>query len=200
MIRLILLFIFGFGILDAQSIPKGFKASESVSGTKMSVEFDFDEDGKKDIFAVVEGKPEDELLIIASLSSLPSSKVLKHKALNGDFMCCNEIELKKNVVKVFSRGNRFFEYILFRYNTELKDFEIIGFDTESLGSATHDGAGKTSYNLLTGKFISQHDSYNEKKKKLIPGKEIKKSINVPKKFTLSTLDEFIKFKQEKLNF
>ena len=194
MIKLILLFICGLTILNAQSIPKGFKVSESVNGKKMSIQFDFDKDGKKDIFSVVEGKPDEELSIIAVLSSQPNSKVLKHKSLNGDFACCAEIQLEKNVVKVTSSGNRFFEYIQFRYNSELKDFEIIGFDTESFGSATHDGAGKLSLNLLNGKLIYKFDTYDEKKKKLIQGKEVNKTIQIPKKFTLSSLDEFAKFK------
>jgi hypothetical protein len=132
--------------------------------------FDFDGDGTSD---VVQIKGEQ---LCYSLSSLGSKEVKSQMiGYEGDML---NLELKKNVVVLtigFMRATNTFK---FRYDAKLKQFKMIGYDNEQYGNAVHDGAGASSYNVLTGDYEAQWSYYDEKKEETLAGAPIRQKLAV----------------------
>lgn len=134
------------------------------------VSYDFDGDGKNDVFQIKGG------YLTYALSS-QGSKEVKSKVIGYETEMLS-LELKKNVVSFsigFMRGSNTFK---FRYDSKISDFKVIGYDNEQFGNAVHDGSGASSYNLLTGDYEANWMEYNEAKEELLGKPTIKKKLPI----------------------
>jgi len=132
--------------------------------------FDFDGDGTSD---VVQIKGEQ---LCYSLSSLGSKEVKSQMIGYSEEML--DLELKKNVVVLTIGFMRAVNTFKFRYDAKLKQFKMIGYDNEQYGNAVHDGAGASSYNILTGDYEAQWSYYDEKKEETIAGPAIRQKLAI----------------------
>jgi hypothetical protein len=55
----------------------------------------------------------------------------------------------------------------FRYNPKIKKIQLIGINYYAFGNAVLNESGKSSWNVLTGKYVGNWNYYNEKKEELI---------------------------------
>ena len=70
----------------------------------------------------------------------------------------------------------------FRYEKKDKKIRLIGMSRYELGSANHNGSGKSSVNLLTNDYIGEWNHYDEKNEKLIQMPTIKSKMYFAKMF------------------
>jgi len=133
------------------------------------VVYDFDGDGKEDVFEIRKGY----------LSyALTSQKGKEVRSKGAGYSDVTWLELVKNVVVYqcqFNRGQNTFK---FRYDPKLGQFKLIGYDNDQFGNATNDGSGSASYNLLTGNYIAQWFYFDDKKEELIGKPEIRKKLPI----------------------
>jgi hypothetical protein len=169
--------------------PVGYTVQKNMEGSPNEIRTDFNGDGKQDVFAVI-NKGEDTKLFAAVSNAKGAYVVSTHSTLNF-FDCCNRIELKGNIVKVFSNGMRYFENYTFRYNKTNFGFDVIGFDSESFGNAVHEGAGARSLNLITGDYISIHQEVDINNPENYDVVQKKKKLKLPKKYTLKNFNELL---------
>ena len=190
--HLVLSILFMFGVQDLmaqQKIPSGYHISLDIGESPLTLFYDFNKDGIKDQFSVIEKEGEAKLL--ATLSKGKKGFInLTHKSTDY-FSCCAEMKFEKNIITLTTRGMRYFQHYKFRYNKRINNFELIGYDTENFGNAIHDGAGHQSVNLLTGQYeFSRFDAKDEENGDITEGKKI---LKMPKKFTLTNFHEAILF-------
>lgn len=113
--------------------------------------------------------------------------------------CCNRIEQKGAVIKVYSNGMRYFENYTFRYNKTTSTFDFIGYDNESFGNAVNDGAGTHSINMLTGTHIG-HIYHADRNNPETEGQaeDFTRKYKMPKRFTLSDFPAAMKWIEGKV--
>jgi len=70
----------------------------------------------------------------------------------------------------------------FRYEKKDKKIRLIGMSRYELGSANHNGSGKSSVNLLTNDYVGEWNHYDEKNEKLIQLPTIKSKMFFAKMF------------------
>lgn len=104
-----------------------------------------------------------------------------------------KVSVNKNVVTLTIGYMRAIYTYKFRYDPKLKQIKVIGYDNEQFGNAANDGAGMSSYNLLTGGYVAQWNHYDEKKKVLVADPKISKKLPlkdyVLKNFSDKVIDE-----------
>ena len=137
-----------------------------------SISFDFDNDGKKDKFEIVN---KDSLFFISYL--LTSEPKLIHFSKSISLNGMNSmLQIQNNVVTLTNSFMRSVNYFKFRYDLKSRKFKLIGYENEQFGNALHNGAGLSSYNLLTGKYVANWNYYNDRKNKLFSIPTIRKKI------------------------
>ena len=176
-----LLLLSSVSLLKAQAVQQ---VQTDGSGELMELTYDFDGDGRKDVFAAVESAGGDDPRLMAKIGK----RTLYSKPLS---MCCGSISQKKGVIDVNSKGMRGFTYYKFRWDPRVKDFRLIGYATESLGNAANDGSGKSSLNLLTGDYEAAFNSWNEKREQLVALPKVRRKIAVGKRIYLQQFDDTI---------
>lgn len=157
-----------------QVVDAGYTLQKSASGTDNIVKFDFDKDGIQDLFYVMES--ENSTVFRASLRN---GQVLLDSKSDGSIGCCSAVSIKGNVVTCATKGMRGFTYYRWRYDGTLKNFRLIGYDTESFGNAANDGSGKSSLNLLTGAYQNAFNYVDEKKDKLVAAPKAHAMVKAP---------------------
>ncbi len=187
--RLVLFCLFllcGYASSKAQApiLPRGFTLQPAPSGEPGFVRYDFDGDGKIDVFCAAAKEGEEDARLMALLKR--GNRVLKSGTLS---MCCGVISQKGGVVQVQSRGMRGFSYYKFRWDKSAKDFRLIGYDTESFGNAAGDGSGKSSLNLLTGAYAGSFHKWSAGRRKLLPQPAIRSTKPLSKRIYLSSFGE-----------
>lgn len=186
---LFMLLVTGLQAFAQFPMPSGYTVARDANEQPLRMERDFNQDGRKDLVAVMQKG--EQVKLFALISKGPKEfRTITHQ--NPDyFECCSTMEFVKNVLKLTTRGNRYFQTYTFRYNRQLSNFELIGYDSESFGNAIHDGAGTQSLNLLTGRyFYSLYTATNESDGKTTEGN---RRVKLPKKYTLSNFHEALVF-------
>lgn len=185
--------IFGIDSLNAQiKLPVQFAIQKGSNGDVFEVRKDFNSDGKEDLFAVVHRGEENKLFV--AISNANSTYTYSSHPPIEYFNCCDRIEQKGNIIKIYSNGMRYFESYTFRFNKANKTFDFIGFDSENFGNAIHDGAGTVSFNLITGNYESSinhvpMDASSPEEGKIVQTKLKRK---LPKIYTVNNFNEAIK--------
>ena len=170
-------------------LPENFMFVNDAEGNPLKVEKDFNQDGRNDLFAII-GK-EENIKVFALLSKGKSEyRTLTHDDLDY-FDCCAAIFVSRNVITLSTNGMRFFEHYKFRYNKKLNNFELIGYDSESLGNAMNDGSGTRSLNLITGLYLYSIHHVSEDGKDHV--EEGRRKIKLPKKYTLTCFHDLLPF-------
>lgn len=170
--------------LGQRGMPTGYKLQKDVSGTVSFLRSDLDGDGKRDSLMVVEVNPGEDGRILALISSRKQPILSPPVA-----MCCGTVTLRKNVVVAETRGMRGFSTFRFRWEAAAKDFRLIGFDTESFGTASGDGSGRESLNLLTGAYEGVFNHWDEICEELMPLPPVKRNLKINRKIYLSRWSE-----------
>jgi hypothetical protein len=168
---------------QAPQLPHGFHLLEDAPDPCI-VKADLDGDKKADVFCAAKRDNETDARLLAILKD--GKSIITSGTLS---MCCGSIAVRGNVVDVHSQGMRGFSYYKFRWDAAAKDFRLIGYDTESFGTATGDGSGKSSINLLTGSYEAAFSVWNEKREQLIALPKIKRKVSVSRKFYLKGFNE-----------
>lgn len=164
-------------------LPQGYLLLENTPDPCI-VKADLDGDKQNDLFCAAKRGNETDPRLLAVLKD--GKTVIVSGMLS---MCCGSIAVHGNVVDVHSQGMRGFTYYKFRWDGAAKDFRLIGYDTESFGTATGDGSGKSSINLMTGDYEAAFSVWNEKQEKLVPLPKIRRKVAVSRKFYLKTFNE-----------
>ncbi len=84
----------------------------------------------------------------------------------------NTLTVSKNVLILTCQFMRGVLTYRFRYDPVLKQIKLIGYDNEQFGTGTGDGAGSSSYNLLTGTYKSQWNYFSKTKKELLTARPV----------------------------
>lgn len=170
-------------------MPAGYVVLNDANERPLRIEKDVNQDKRNDLVAVMQKG--DHVKIVALISKgAKEFRTITHQDPEY-FECCSTMEFTKGVLKLTTRGNRYFQTYTFRYNRQLANFELIGYDSESFGNAIHDGAGTLSLNLLTGRFLfSVYTATSETDGKTTEGN---RRVKLPKKYTLSNFHEAIVF-------
>lgn len=111
---------------------------------------DLDNDGKPDTVSVLQTPQQGKTIRVylsAANQDIHSNAV---EWLSGEPVYLNKTKSGFVVHVSFMRGGNIYR---FAYEPATKKIRLIGWDSESFGNASHDGAGKGSLNLLTGRFI-----------------------------------------------
>ena len=180
---LILAFLINAAAQDPK-LPAGYKILEDASGNPAMLRYDFDSDGRQDIFCAIQPQTGDDAKLMAVLKS--GKSVSYSQALS---MCCGSLSQKNGVIDVHSKGMRGFTYYKFRWDAKAKDFRLIGYDTESFGNAVHDGSGKSSLNLITGAYEAAFNVWDEKKQKLVALPKVNRKLNLGRRIYLKQFGE-----------
>jgi hypothetical protein len=137
------------------------------------VQIDFESDGKMDNATLK--KTEEGYFLQYTLSSDGKKHTTPTITMGGDE---NSLSVKKNVLTISSQFMRGENYFKFRYDNKLKKIILIGYDNTQYGNATNDGSGSSSYNLLTGNYVANWNSFGEKKNDLIALPPISKKLPI----------------------
>ena len=174
------------GEISAQDpkLPAGYMIQESASGSPNLLRGDFDGDGKRDVFCVIQLKGSEDGKLMAVLKS--GKTVLYSHTLS---MCCGSVSQGNNVITLHSRGNRYFTYYKFRWEAQAKDFRLIGYDTESFGNAVHDGSGNSSLNMLTGDYEAEFNVWDEKTKDIKSLPKVSRKLKLERRIYLRQFGE-----------
>lgn len=165
-------------------MPSGHRVQLSESGTPLLLKADLDGDKKRDSFMVLELEAGDDGRVLTLMSSQ------KKPALSPTIaLCCGSLTVNKNVVVAVSRGMRGFSTFRFRWEAAAKDFRLIGFDTESFGTASGDGSGTTSLNLLNGAYSEALNHWDEVCEELVPLPPKKRTLKINRKVYLRQWSE-----------
>ncbi|MDX1958231.1 MAG: hypothetical protein SFU98_06640 [Leptospiraceae bacterium] len=175
------------------NLPKGYVPYLNFDGKSNDFSGDLDGDNVKDKILVGTKKGDNQLFAFVYLTSNAKKGVVPSQVLYDWHPMGFEYKLKNKVISISSCfGNgRFCKTIRFRYDGEEKDLKVIGYDEESFGNAAHEGAYKSSYNLLTGDYEYTEYTFNEKKQD-DEVKSTKKKKRKPTVITLSNLKENLK--------
>ncbi|TAE67945.1 MAG: hypothetical protein EAZ85_14645 [Bacteroidetes bacterium] len=180
-----IIFAFFSQITNAQNtypLPKGYTQHKDMDNNLSRLEGDFDGDNKKDLMVVATKKGADEHSVFVYLSSSYNKKTPPQSFLIGSALGYS-IEMKKNVVSIgacFGNG-RFCKTFKFRYNKNIKDLQLIGYDEQNFGNAMHEGSYKKSVNLSTKQFEVTRYEWDDKIKK------DRIILNELKKFTINNI-------------
>jgi hypothetical protein len=137
------------------------------------IQIDFETDGIMDNATIK--KTEEGYFLQYTLSSDGKRHTTPTITMGGDE---NSLSVKKNVLTISSQFMRGENYFKFRYDSKLKKIILIGYDNTQYGNATQDGSGSSSYNLLTGNYVANWNSFDEKKNKLIALPPISKKLPI----------------------
>ena len=189
-ISLLIAFLFAACVTHAKfPLPAGYTLSKDANEVPLKLEKDFNQDGHKDLVAVMQKGEQVKIFAIISKGA-KAFRTITHQDPSY-FACCSSMEFIKGIVKFTTLGNRYFQTFSFRYNRQLSNFELIGYDAESFGNAIHDGAGTQSLNLLTGRYMyTLYTAINEEDGKSTEGN---RRLKLPKKYTLSNFHEALLF-------
>lgn len=78
----------------------------------------------------------------------------------------------------------------FRYAQDAGKMRLIGMERYEFGPASNDGSGKSSVNLITGKYVGEWNYFDERRNKLIKMPTIAKSMNFQRVYFDTFKDEF----------
>ena len=160
-------------------IPDGFEVYKDIGNKQIRIDKDFDGDGYKDTFIILnKKKAKNNKIIGCFLSAKPyniSFTYIPYDAPKYSF------KLVKNVIYITTGTelNEYFNVFKFKYNKYLKDFELIGYD-ESINNNKENGYFK-SVNCLTSKYDFKITEWENK---------ITENFNLPL-ITMSSIDEII---------
>lgn len=130
---------------------------------------DFDRDGKKDKFFVLQTNQGRRICYQLSTQRNKTVSSFLFTECHRTFL-----ELKNKQVVVTNDGMRFFYYYTFVYDSQLKEFKLIRADADRFGNCVHDASGESCYNLLTGIYTAHWNHYDDAKERLIHLPAIKK--------------------------
>jgi hypothetical protein len=147
------------------------------------VSIDFENDGKKDI-AILK-QTEDGYFIQYTLSSDGKKHSTKIITRGGQE---NTLTVSKNVLVINSQWMRSESYSKFRYDKKSRQVILIGYDTSNYGNLSNDGSGYSSYNLLTGYYEANWNSFDETKNELVPLPTVTKKLPI-KIYTLENFSD-----------
>jgi hypothetical protein len=151
-----------------------------------SVSADLDADGKSDKVNLIAG--EDGFKMTHALSGQRNKVVSTARIRAGGQQ--NTLAVKKNVLVLSCQFMRAIYTYKFRYDPALKQLRLIGYDSEQFGNAVHDGAGASSYNLLTGNYEAQWNYFDKKKNDLVAAPKISRKFS-PKPCLFSAFGDAI---------
>lgn len=176
--------VLSFEASGQRGMPSGYKLQRDYSGTVSFLHDELDGDGRRDSIMVIEQNPGEDGRILALISSRKQPIVSPPIA-----MCCGSLTLRKQVVIAETRGMRGFSTFRFRWDATARDFRLIGFDTESFGTASGDGSGRESLNLLTGAYESVSNHWDEVCEELVPLPPVKRTLKITRRIYLSRWSE-----------
>lgn len=189
----ILLMMLVFTVFDVNAqfnLPEGYTISKDFNDSSLSIQADFNKDGKKDLFAIISNQEKTRLISFIS----NKKKFVMHLSKEMEYFdCCSSIQFDKNILKLSSNGMRYFEYYKLRYNAKISNFEVIGIDSESFGNAAHDGAGTQSLNFLNGAFV--YSFYTANTDSTGTTNTGNKKLNLPAKYTMTNFGQALEFFQ-----
>ena len=133
------------------------------------LKYDFDRDGKKDKFFVLQTNQGRRICYQLSTQGNKTVSSFLFTECHRTFL-----ELKNKQVIVTNDGMRFFYYYTFVYDSQLKEFKLIRADADRFGNCVHDASGESGYNLQTGIYTAHWNHYDEAKERLIHLPAIKK--------------------------
>jgi hypothetical protein len=134
-------------------IPSGYKIFRDYDQKAFQVEKDLDGDSKTDMVVVLakDGSEWDNAVAVYLSSKHASgSKPFVFSFHSNHY----NVEVIKNVLNIgacFGNG-RYCKSLKFRWEANIKQLRLIGYDEESFGNAMHEGAYTKTVNLLTGKY------------------------------------------------
>lgn len=169
---------------QTMKLPPNHSMQQSASGTPNLLRADFDGDGKADLFCVAEDAEGNGYFVVITTT--------RGRMESGTMpSCCASIErgAKPGVIRISSKGMRYFAYYTFRWDAAAKDFRLIGHDTESFGNAVHDGSGTSSLNLITGAFEASFNNYDEEREELTVLPKVRKKVVVNRRIYLQKFGE-----------
>jgi hypothetical protein len=170
--------------LAQRGMPVHYQVQHGETGQHLFLQSDLDGDKKRDSLMVVVAEPGDDGRILALVSSRKSPLLSPPIGL-----CCGSLSVNKNVVVAITRGMRGFGTFRFRWDPAAKDFQLIGYDTESFGNASGDGSGKASLNLLNGAYEAAFYHWDEVCEELAPLPPVKRKLKLNRKVYLSQWSE-----------
>ncbi len=125
---------------------------------------DMDGDGIVDTAFLAEGAGK----ILCALSSHKFKRVSSKKIYLSNM---NDFYESKNGFSLDIHYNRTDNGYQFMYDKKAGKMRLIGYTCNYLGDITQDGSGGSSINLLTNTYIGNTNHYDEKKDKLIEGRQ-----------------------------
>jgi hypothetical protein len=149
------------------AMPKDYVIYKNLDNKEFRIEADLDKDGVKDLLVICAKKGSEmggQIVVLFLSSTYKKDK----KPETFDFEALGyTIELKNNVLQIgacFGNG-RFCKTLKFRYEANLQNLQLIGYDEESFGNAVHDGAYNKSVNLVTNTYNLSKYKWNEELEK-----------------------------------
>ena len=152
------------------SISLSASAQENRSDTLYT---DLDHDLIKDVITI----DRQSSMIICKLST-QKFKSIRSQELELD-PSSSGIRKTKSGFEYYNNWMRAGYTCQFRYNPKEKQVQLIGMSRYEFGSASNDGSGESSVNLLTHDYIGNWNYFDNNKMKLIPIPSIKKKMIFP---------------------
>jgi hypothetical protein len=181
---LLMMMIYSSASIAQRGIPANHRIQRDESGMPQLLRTDLDGDGKRDSVMIIEKEARTDGRIFVLLSSQRSPVLSAPIGL-----CCGSLTLNKNVIVAITRGMRGFGTFRFRWEPVTKDFRLIGYDTESYGTASGDGSGKASLNLLNGAYEGAFFHWDVVCAELAPLPPVKRTLKLNRKIYLSHWSE-----------
>lgn len=135
------------------TIPSGFSLYTDYDGNRVKVDHDFDRDGMTDVAILCDSEKHGMSMVV--MLSRNYDKLGRYYYFPWDGIGTSMSVTAKNVLVISSAfGNGRHEITLkLRYNAELENMRLIGYDASNMGNYDHEGAYSLSVNLLTGNCI-----------------------------------------------
>lgn len=151
-------------------IPKGYKTVTDGKLKQIRIDKDFDNDGTKDTFIILEKIGKKNGNIIGNFSSRkPKQYFFTSIPLNAPNYY---FEVVKNVINIHCGTNdwEIHKILKLRFNSDLNDYELIGYNENMF--PTKDYGHTKSVNFLTGKYTVKKNSWKKAITKSFEGKLI----------------------------
>lgn len=149
-------------------VPKGYTIYKDYDHKTFQLTNDMDGDGINDyVIVYVSSIEENDRIVTVYLSSIYDSiKTYYYFPLFSNFY---NLEYQKNVLTISCCNGlgRFCKTLKFKFYDKLKNMRLIGYEEESFGSASHDGAYLKSVNFLTNKYEISGGNRKNKTSKIL---------------------------------